>query len=246
MPNESTGNSQDATPPADGAGFDEQKVAQLVNAAVTSQLKRVLPKAIADATAPLVEQFKTQIAEVIPKQPEQQPAPGEKKPDPELTAMARKVQEMERLVKSEREAREKAEKTRRDDKTFADLKQHLTDAKVRPEMVDFLAKVLFYADKRVDFDEDGTPLLRVKDEKSNEEQTYPLAEGVRVYVKQKAAEPFLPAPGGATSGGTAQQRRTTGGVPRHEGPPKNEDEAARRTLEQLQSLGLNAVDVFGG
>lgn len=241
----------------DQAGDDTNQpdINAIVNSAVTAQLKRALaPKTLAAALAPLIADVVKPLQDELatlkqapPATPATGPAPGPApdKPNPELTAVKQQLQEMKDQLAKERDRAAAAETKQRDDAAFGALKTQLSAAKVRPEMVEALAKVLFLADKRVEFDENGKPLLRVRVAPSKgmaeEDQLLTLEDGVKAFVKSKEAEPWLPAPGGAP--GTPGQRRpapTPGGQPPvNQSQPTTEEEMRARSIEQMTALGVH-------
>lgn len=247
---------------ADDAGDDNAPdINAIVNSAVTAQLKRALnPKALAAVLGPMlaetVKPLQDELAAIKAAPPPaggaapggQPPAPDPNKPNPEVAALKQQLQEFKDQVAQASKRAADAEAKQRDDATFAKLKDCLVAAKVRPEMVETLAKVMFHADKRVSFDEQGNALLRVKVSPAKglpeEEQLMTLEDGVKSFVKTKEAEPFLPAPGGAPGGAVQQQRRASPGPsrgqpPAHDAEPSTDEERAQRSLEQMAALGLN-------
>lgn len=255
MPNGTTPEPKEGQNAGGQAGDDDNPdINAIVNSAVTAQLKRALsPKALAAALAPIVSEIVKPLQDELAtlKQapaPAPGPAPAPDKPNPELTAVKQQLQEMKDQLAKERDRAAAAEAKQRDDSTFAKLKDCLSAAKVRPEMVEVLAKVLFHADKRVEFDEQGNPLLRVRVSPGKglpeEDQVLTLEEGVKTYVKTKEAEPFMPPPGGAGGGTNQQQRRAApspsrGQASTQESPPQTDEERAQRALEQMNKLGVS-------
>lgn len=240
-PNEPNGGSnQTPNPDQDGKqpGVDPQELANLVNSAVSAQLKRALPKAIEGIVPSLIEGVTKQLGD---KQPPKDPEPTDKpKPSPELVALQRSHEELKTQLQREREAREAAERRQRDDRAFADLRAQLSAGGVRAELVDTWAKVLFHADKRVEFDESGAPLLKVKVSPGKgmpeEEQLFPLSDGVKQLLKTKEAEPYLPPPGGAQSGTQGRPQTGQRTMPRYDKPATSEEEKARRVEERMAAL----------
>jgi len=252
MPTDQTPGSKDGQN-TDQTGEDSAlDVNAIVNSAVTAQLKRALsPQNFAKLIAPVLEAAVKPLGEQIAEL-KAAPAPAAtgtppsdaNKPNPELTAVKQQLQEMKDQLAKERDRAAAAETRARDDATFGALKSQLAAAKVRPEMVESLAKVLFHADRRVEFDENGKPLMRVRVSPgkglAEEDQLLTLEDGVKAFVKSKEAEPWLPAPGGPPTA-PGQQRRSPGvggHPPTHQGPPANEAEANARTMEQLAALNL--------
>jgi len=227
---------------------------------VTAHLKRAIPKALEGVaetvTKSLGEQFGAKFDEfgkrfdeLKPKTPESdkgKPKPDDKPKEQseETLKLQKQYDELNAKFEAERKARVETELKARDERTYAELRQSLVDAKVRPELVDLLAKTWFHADKRVDFDSEGNPQLRLKVSPGKglpeEEQTFSISEGVKQFAKSKAAEPFLPAPGGAAGQGNGQRQEQQRQQidPRFKSAALSDDEADRRAAELLDKLGL--------
>lgn len=237
-----TGNAPENAEPQ----IDMQALARIVNAAVTDQLKRHLPKAIEAAVPSLLEQIR---AKVQPPAPKVDDDASKSKQSPELAAMERRLADMQAKLEKAESDRLTAETKRRDDKTKADLRQQLVDAKVRPELVNALLAQLYY-DGRVEFDDEGNPLLKVPVVAGRglpeQEQSLPLVEGVKAMLKHPSAAPFLPAPGGASATGTTQrQQQSVSRVVAQPAQPsvyksdaQSEEDAARAALEFMTARGI--------
>lgn len=141
----------------------EQQLANLVNAAVTSQLKRILPKAITDALGPAIAPLKEQLA------PKQEPAPqvSQAQGDPAVQAQ---IDELKKQLKREQDARANERRTAREANAFSALRSELT-GKVRPEAVDHATKLLFHAEKAISVSDSGDATFKYGDDE------YPLNTG---------------------------------------------------------------------
>lgn len=217
------------------------KINAAVNAAITSHLKRQKSPSMDDFKALIADQLKS-----FKPQPSVEDPKEEKKVDPALTAMRAQVEELQKSYAAERTAREKAESKQREDRAFGDLKDSLK-SKVRPEMLDFVAKNLFYADKRVEFDTDGNPLFKVRKAPSaglpEEDMLMPLSDGISNWAQSKEAAIFIPAP--TTQQPQQQQRgrmptttpqQMTNGLPKYDKPANSDEEKVRRAMEREQIL----------
>lgn len=188
----------------------EQKLANLVNSAVTAQLKRTLGKTIEETLRPHLEGFAA-LREAAPKQAAvvaDKGAGGD-----ETTA---RLASLEGQLKAEREARKSEKAAAYNDRAFTALKSELA-GKVRPEAVEPLAKLLFHADKRVKVTADGTPSFVVGDDEHD------LAGGVAAYLNSPEAAMWKPAPAPVKRGpGQRLPERPAGG-----GGPEKVDPIAK-------------------
>jgi len=188
-----------------------------------------------DLLAPLIKSAVPQPAE---------PAGGEPKPDPRLAVFESKLQETTKLLESERTARIAAEGKARDDKAFNDLRAAL-GPHVRPEALDQAARLLFFADKRVTFDDDGRPQLTVRRTINglDEDAQMPLADGALFWAKSKEGAIFAPAPAGGAPdpkrGTPGRQTSTRNGIPVYDKPATSEEEKLRRSMEREAALESN-------
>ncbi len=246
-PNDQQSGSQNSSDQNQEPKVDQTEIANLVNSAVTAQLKRALPKAL-DGIMPVVQEAISKQFEELKAKPQDEPKDKQDpaKPPPEILAMQRQLEEMKTKVQEAENRREAAERKQRDDRAFAELRNHLAKGGVRPELLDDFAKVLFHADKRVEFDADGSPLIRVRVPVGKglpeEEQVFPLEAGVSQLLKSKGAAPYMPPPGGAGGGGggSAPQPGGTRRTPQYDKPAVSDDERARRVAERMAAMGLDS------
>ena len=259
MSNEKTPNSNQGQDAGPEAGEDTQEsnsaaINALVNTAVTSQLKRAIsPKAIAPlveqvmkpALEGLISQLRSELAQQQASEPVAKKS-DEAKPDPQVAALQQQVQELIEQKEAERKKARKLEKKQRNAATFSRVSDLLSENKVRPELVEPLAKVLVKADKRV-VHEDGNMLFRVKVSpgkgQPETEQLLPLEHGIQHYLKSKKAEVYL-LPGGAGSVQTPKPKKgmATNGVgqlPKYDSPAIDDAERARRAVEMMTVLGCS-------
>lgn len=226
-----------------------EDVATIVNSAITAHDKRN-EKRRADETAKLIADAVAKAATSAPPAPS--PAPGadpSKAETPEMAALRAQIEEMKKdqqkhaeVVKTEREARKAAEDKARDDRSFNDMRTML-GKHVRPDMLDAVAKLHFYADKRVQYDDDGNPLFKVRRSPGGglpeEDVLMPLADGVSHWVKSKDSAPWMPAPNGEGKNPSGQFPVRGPGRPpvrTYDKPAQTDDEKVRRAMEREQAL----------
>jgi hypothetical protein len=227
-----------------GGGQTPQYVTvEQLNAAIGSHLGRALPKAL----EPFNKQF-GDINETLKKlaTPKVEPTEEEKnrqrQSDPETLALKNQLEELKQANQREREAREKAEATQRDNAAFAHLRS-LVAKSVRPELVDVVAKNLFYAEKVITYDESGKALFKSRRAQyqggPEEEVATTLEDGVQQYLKTKEAQVFLPPPTSkqpTNNGGNRQPTRFDGGLPVYDKPATTDQEKVRRAMEREAAL----------
>lgn len=208
MPNDPQGESQ--SPESQTPSYVRaDEIGNIVNSAVSSHLKRSLASAIEAALKPVVEGLKTQLAPPPAPSSEEEPGNSRKKQSPELLAMAKKVEDMEKALADSAAKVAAAEKKSQEQRAYTELRGAL-EGKVRPELLDMVAQHLFTVEKRVDFDESGTPLFKATKVAYTgaepEEFRLPLRNGVEEFLKGEAAKPFLPAPNSGSGAGPLQKR----------------------------------------
>lgn len=194
---------------------EDTRLANIINAAVSSQLKRHLSK-FETSVNELREQFKPSTATEQVKSDTS--GKGE-------DAQARR--ELEQL-----RAELKAEKQKaKEDAVYSTLKNYLAD-KVRPEALETAVKVI-KADGKVKFRTDGTPFIK---HDSLEYDT--LEEGAAEWLNSKEATIFKPVPSAQKK--TAQNPifKTPSKPNSQTGRDNSNLTPAQKTLEQFQKLGL--------
>lgn len=223
-----------AEPSAPGQGneehnTDDQKaLGNLVNSAVTSQLKRLLGPAVAEALKPHVDGF-AGIREQLDKLTKGVATPDKSQGGQGQDDVAKRIAELEKQLNGEREARKAEKASAAKEKAFSALRAELT-GKVRPEAVDAAAKLLFHAEGAIHIGEDGTVAFRMGDDEHD------LATGVKAWAKSPASALFRPAPGyGEKNPGGKAPKRPTGpdGKPLPESPKERE----ARLADKLKALG---------
>lgn len=228
--------------PATPLTVDPKALADLVNSAVSSHLKRAEAKQTESFKSMLAEFAKT-IQPPAPQTPtETDESPKKGKVSPELAAMQAKLDDMARVAKESQDKAAKAEAKQKQDRAQADLRNSLS-GKVRPEVLDSLTRMLF-ADGKIELDENGTPFFKTRRAPlpgmPEEDQLLPLADGVEGYLKSNEAVGFLPAPGGGQSSPprTASRFPNTPapGPRKYDAPAKTDEEKVRRAYEQEIAL----------
>ncbi|HEY3497128.1 MAG TPA: hypothetical protein VGK73_20660 [Polyangiaceae bacterium] len=249
-------------PPKAFTDEQQQAIGQIVNSAVTSQLKRSLGPGIAEAlkgvnwaeTLKLDDVVKERLDELLPPD-EADPDAGSgggkagggkaaTRPDPQVAALTAQVSELKTALEQQATKAKAAEESARDEKAQAALRSALAPH-VRADALDIAASHLFVAQKRIAFDENGTPLFTVKRAAfaggPEEDVQMPLADGVQHWIKSSEGKFFAPAPGGQPGGapnGGVPRRMNLGsdGLPQYDKPATTDAEKVRRAQEQAQAL----------
>ncbi len=233
MPNETEG-TLDQTPP-EPKYVTAEEIGNIVNAAVTSQLKRSLGTAIAEAVKPITEQ----VAALKQAPPPSDEGDDKKKgkQSPEMLAMAKQIEELTNGIKQRDERVAAAEKKQREDRAYAELRGSL-EGKIRPELLDMVAKNLFFVEGRVVTDENGNVLFKTSKAPYTgaepEEMQLPLKSGVDDFLKSDSAKPFLPAPNPGANSNPLPKRGPSpnpGGTDFSK-PATTDAEKARRAAER--------------
>jgi hypothetical protein len=188
----------------------------------------------------------------LPKKPASDDPPDPKaKPDPKISSLEGQLAEMKETLRKQSEATQAAENRARDERGFNQLKTALAEH-VRPEALEIAARDLFLAQKRVSFDEQGSPLLTVKRApfagQAEEDVALPLGDGVAHWLKTSEAKLFLPAPGGGDPklmqrGPRAGHRAGPDGMPVYEQPATTDAERVRRAQERSEILKQKYPDI---
>ena len=115
------------TPPPED---DEAKTSRMINAAVTSQLSRKLPAMVQQAVTEVVPTIVSQIRESLQTTPPGNQGQGDKgnKPDPQVTAMQNQIKQLENQRVADA-------MNARNSENDSQLRQALTVAGVRPELM---------------------------------------------------------------------------------------------------------------
>lgn len=174
----------------------EERFNELMNKALGARDKRFEAK-VTEMFGGFGKTLEERLASLAPKPPEEQ-APGDKKVDPELVKLRQMFEAQQKVLDTERSARQAAEAKSRNEKATAQLAAALGKV-VRPEAAQVLLKAF-----RGDIEFDG------------DEPTMPLPDGsgrstidaaIAAWAKTDDAKSFIPAP---TSGGSGTQPRPQG------------------------------------
>jgi len=238
-------------PGGDGGGGDppapkhttEEDVGRIVNAAMTSQLKRLnIDAKIAEALNPFsskIEEIAKRLAES--PAPPTDPPKDQNRPDPKLIALEEQHRALvAKLEASEKERAAIEEKSRRAT-ALSELEKALSPHLKSAAATTIATRLL---SDELSFDESGRPQLRTMQALSpgmpDEEMFLALGDGVAKWLKSDVAKELLPAPapapgqrGGAPS---RQVPRDQFGMPRYDSPATSEDEKIRRASEKEAAL----------
>lgn len=240
MPDENPGDSNNAL-----KYITEDQIGNIVNAAVTNHLKRFtenqLPKMLEASLKPIADKLSAPASTPDPEEK------GKSKVDPQVAALSKQLEDMQKAMAAEREGRIAAEKKQREDRAFSDLKASLAP-KVRPELLDMLANHLFKVEGRVEFEEDGSAVFKY--ERNNygmkEEVRLPIKDGVDAYLNSDAAKPFIPAPG--TSQTTPVRKSQTISLlnsPTPFDPAKASDEDKLKYAREIENRARESLKAQG-
>ncbi len=249
-----SGGGEGGDPPKTLTDEQEQQVGRIVNAAITSQLKRFdvegkIKEAIEGLD--LESKIKSALEGVVPKPGEGGPDKDKKKDvPPEIQAQLQKLAddlETEKAArKSAEEQRVKAEQDARFNEARSVLR-NLLAPKVRPELLDVLVDKLAKLDGRLKVDEDGNATLAVKKAPfkgaAEEDVDLPIDDGVKSLLGSKEIHPFLPAPGGQQGGG-GPGKGPGNRVPSSGGGGGDDLDAAFQ--KRLEEVGIDADPFAGG
>lgn len=187
----------------------EDRVAAIVNAAVTSHLKRTLDKSVGDAITKALDPIRQKLETPAPAPQPDDKSPDKSKPNPEVAALQKQVSDMQAALKLKDEEAATQRRQAREDKAFTDLVGALT-GKVKPGSERTAALVL-RAEGRLVVDDDGNASLKVRTSlakgQPEQDHEFPIADGVGHFLKTKEADLFIPPPNQGGAGGT---RRSTG------------------------------------
>ena len=236
----------------------QELIGQTANSAVTSQLKRSLGPGIADAlkAVPWGEVLAPELAKLKPTEPE--PKPGDQqqpsKPDPKLSALEGQFADLNKKYLASETARQAAEQKARDESALHALTSALEAAGIKTGAKDFVAKSLFYAEKKVTVDENGNALFTVRRAPfaggAEEDVQLPLADGVKHWLGTAVGKEFMPAPGGTDPKrpgggpprlGAAQLGRD--GLPTYDAPATTDAEKVHRANERAAALAAKYPDL---
>lgn len=232
------------------AGLSEdlkKEVGGMIAAALKGEGKRMVAASVKEAITELKlgETIAAEVAKLKPAEPDDKDK-DRGKPDPKVSALEAKLQEVTAALKAQADATKAAEEAAKNERAFASLKTAL-GPHVRPEALEIAARDLFTGQRRVTVDEQGNVLLRVRRAPyagaAEEDTDMPLADGVQHWVKTPEGKFFAPVPGANSQndprGGAGPRRNlATGpdGLPRYDTPATTDAEKIRRAEERAEAL----------
>jgi hypothetical protein len=246
----------EGTKPAEPVETEEKAddIETKINVAVRAHLKREmkgvteqLSKSLGEQIAKGMETLKAQ-----PSPPAEEGKSKNEKDDPKLKLALEEIEKLKRANQEERDRTRSLEDKARKEMGRGALKAALEAKGIKGRRAD-AAIALMETEGALRFPEDGESVLSVKRSRakgaSPELLEFSIADGVEDWCKTADAAEFLPAPAAPGPGQrnaprpAAQQQNGTNGVrkagTRYEEPAVTEQEAARRTYEQLTNQGVN-------
>lgn len=226
----------DETPKA----FTEADIGNMVNRAVTAHIARFMEKTLPGVLDAQLKPLTEKLAAVQQAPKPETDGEGEggtkkkSKQDPETAALAKTVEDLKKQIE-EGNAKVAAEQKKfREEKGFNALRAALSE-KVRPELLDAAAKLLFHVDQKVTYDEQGNPLFKSKDS-YGDEVTLPIGAGVDEYLKSDAAKAYLPAPSAGNGAGALPKRSTPAANPNAQPGSGSDAEKTRRAMDRAAQM----------
>lgn len=216
----------------------EEQLGNMVNAAVKAHLQRFTEKQLPTLLEAALKPISEKLAAAPPPPPVDDEGKSKKsKQDPETNALAKQIEEMKKEL-ADRDAKvAAAEKRAREERAYTELRGSL-EGKVRPELIDMVAKHLMVVDQRVDFDESGVALFKSQRVPyagaEPEELRLPLRAGVEDFLKSDAAKPFLPAPSGSGAAPLPKRGAAPVGGTDFSKPATTDAEKSRRAAERVR------------
>lgn len=236
------------------AGLSEEDVGRVVNAAVTSHLKRALGPAITEAFGGL--KLDDKIAELIAKAvPKPKDGEGEgagtggkgKQTDLEkqFADLSAKLEATEKRATDAERSRIETEQKSKFDNAFTSFR-NLVQPKLKPEFLDVVVPHWARTEGRLKVGDDGAATLRVKRapyKGAPEQDEYlPLEEAVPILLASAEAKAFLPAPGSdgrdGTKGNSGRPVRQSGGGSSDKSDPM------QKSIADLEKMGVSLDDLL--
>lgn len=212
-------NDPNVDPDGKGNGGDpkfvtQEQLSQVVNAAVSSHVKRLETRMTATIGSAMRDVVAEQLKDVLPKPddpPPKDPKPDDGKKDPAVAALERTVTQLTGKLEKAEGARAEEAKQRLQDALRTSVVKQLGEAGLSgPHLKG--AQAALYQDGRVHVDDSGAQLFR--DDDGTE---LPLTEGLKAWVGSDDAKLYLPPKGVSGSG----------------------DQGGDSTLPKLKDDGLN-------
>jgi hypothetical protein len=220
----------------EGTGLTEERVAAMVNQAISSHAKRQ-----SSAIEKLLEEKLGKFAEAI------KPAPateGEKstKGSTEAQMVKQQMDELRRLYDEEKAARVATDTKSKWDSAQNQLRLALQKKQIRPELLEVAVGHLAHVSKALRFDENGNPILGVKRSRMKgaaaEENIFDIDGGVEDWLKTEEAKPFMPPPPSLNMLKQNGQAGNRTALPKYEQGPVSDEDRARRMAEMLSAAGV--------
>lgn len=265
MAPEGDGGGGGGAPPAPPAGggdpklLTEEDVGRMVNAAITSHLKRsqtetnkLITESIAglkidDKLSELVKQIKPVV------EPDKDPSGKKGEMERQLQDLASKLELSEKRAQAAESARIEADNKRRFDNAMVEFRSML-QPKVRGELLNVAANNWALIEQRLKVAEDGSSTLRIKRSQykggPEQEEDIPLVEAVPILLASADAKPFLPAPSGGQQerpgAPNARPPRTPAAGNQNPSAADTSDAAkAQAVLDSLAAKNIDGGDIFG-
>jgi hypothetical protein len=256
-PNATTGGAAQNTPAQGGDDskpdyVTKEEMGGIINAAITSHLKRALPKTITEALGPALETALAPLREKLdkPAAPQDPADKGKDQPDPEVVSLKKKLEDALASMKVAQDAAE-TEKRKSDEQALRGAFRTEIAGKVRPEAVEDVVDLCFFRNL-IKRDDQGRPTFTWRSALSKgmpeEDHQFPLADGVREFLKSKPAEIYLPPPSGdkgspKSSAGRLPNGSTLPPTTHYDKPAQSEDEKLRRATEKIAALEARGIDI---
>lgn len=206
----------------------EAKMVAMVNAAVSSHIKRAMNQ----LTKTIESQLEAKLSEISSKEAPKQEKTEDNELARQLKALTQKLELSERQAKQEAEKREAIEKQSRFNSGKQELRNHL-QGKVSSSLLDLAVDHLTHVQNRLSFDESGNTMFKIKKAPysgaKEEDIELPLQEAITEFMKSKEAQPFLPAPG---AGSTIKQEQLVNIS------ESGDSKVANEAMKKLSDLGL--------
>lgn len=247
----------------DDADIDE-KVNKAVNKALAGQLSRKLGPAIEAALKPVLARLTEKPkpdddddqdddsgdddddgdGDGDPPMPTKKPKPGKAPaPDPQVRKLNRKLVEMDRQLKEEKEQRQKVESARKNALVDTELTRSLTELGVDKNRLRGALAVHRGSASVVDDEESGQPRVIFKVKRDGLEDELAPAEALKEWADTDEGKSYL-APTGSTGGaGTRPPKPAGPGKKPVAGTPEAK---AQRVAEAKTNLLANVSSLVGG
>lgn len=222
---------------------DETKpdLSQIVNSAISTHMKR-LEKQFSKSYEEKIRTLEEKVTQLTQPNDTKSNKKDKNEENPELSALRSQFESMKSELSAARQRADELDKKRKEDQVFTEVRNVL-GKHVRPETLDVLASYLFKASGKVEYDEDGVPLFKVRKAPhpglAEEDVLMPLQDGIEAYLKTKEAAPYMPAPaatGNAPKVPTLKRNNSSSGPPKWETAATTPQERAERALQMEEYM----------